>query len=434
MGELLIRRETLTEYETRYFMKQILDGVNYMHKQKIVHRDLKLQNIFLDKGLNVKIGDFGLSARIKSDGKKRRTCCGTLCFMAPEILSRTGHSYEADVWSLGCIMYMFIKGRIPFTPSELEPLEFAANIDGFEIWYELDGALQDELRKDDSPGMSMISRILRVRPLDRSTVEELINDPFLTSGYLPKKLPESCLTEAPTFDQLQAFNEEQRPAVAELDPNNNQYGLAKSLKILKEQLKSLFEFKTRIMECSDQKTEANYHPRIWVTKTTDQSAIYGFGYKLYNGSVGVLYNDATRLTMLGDHRNIVYTDQLGQESHHTISNHANHLIKKIVWLKSISNDFMDEKLDRKADAGCNCAGPHVHLHQWISTEAALMMLLTDGTLQINFAGQTILILSPIMASVTHVDQKKIVKTYCLKNLQKKWMQRNHCKMLEICLP
>lgn len=68
MMELHKRRRAITEPETRFFMHQILLGVQYLHSRRIIHRDLKLGNLFLDDELRVKIGDFGLAARIEYEG------------------------------------------------------------------------------------------------------------------------------------------------------------------------------------------------------------------------------------------------------------------------------------------------------------------------------------------------------------------------------
>lgn len=85
-------------------------AIKYMHAKGIIHRDLKMGNIFLDKDMNVKIGDFGLAALLMS-GKdwnacRRTTLCGTPNYIAPEILSKDkqGHDHAVDIWSLGIIM------------------------------------------------------------------------------------------------------------------------------------------------------------------------------------------------------------------------------------------------------------------------------------------------------------------------------------------
>ena len=104
MMELQKRRKLLTEPEVRYYLHQLLEGCNYLHQNNIIHRDLKLGNIFLNSKLHVKIGDFGLATSVNFTGERKKTLCGTPNYIAPEILTKKGHSFEVDVWSIGCIM------------------------------------------------------------------------------------------------------------------------------------------------------------------------------------------------------------------------------------------------------------------------------------------------------------------------------------------
>jgi serine/threonine protein kinase len=85
-----------------------------LHKNHIIHRDLKPGNLFLDKNMNVKVGDFGLATKVVDGEEINKTFCGTPNYMAPEVLSRYGHSYQADIWSLGVIIYTLIIGNPPF--------------------------------------------------------------------------------------------------------------------------------------------------------------------------------------------------------------------------------------------------------------------------------------------------------------------------------
>lgn len=81
---------------------------------------LKLGNLFLNDKMQLKVGDFGLAARVIFDGEKKRTICGTPNYIAPEILdSKIGHSYEVDFWSIGVILYTLLIGRPPFESSEV---------------------------------------------------------------------------------------------------------------------------------------------------------------------------------------------------------------------------------------------------------------------------------------------------------------------------
>ena len=108
LNELLKRRKRLTEIEVQCYLMQILIGLKYLVQNKVIHRDLKLGNLFLSEKMEIKLGDFGLATRLDFEGEKKKTICGTPNYIAPEILEgKVGHSYEVDIWSLGVIMYNY---------------------------------------------------------------------------------------------------------------------------------------------------------------------------------------------------------------------------------------------------------------------------------------------------------------------------------------
>ncbi len=87
---------------------QIINSLKYLVANKVIHRDLKLGNLFLSEKMEIKLGDFGLATKLEFEGEKKKTICGTPNYIAPEILEgKTGHSYEVDIWSLGVIMFIF---------------------------------------------------------------------------------------------------------------------------------------------------------------------------------------------------------------------------------------------------------------------------------------------------------------------------------------
>ena len=107
--EMLGNRKTLTPPEVRRFGVQILGALSYLHSRSIVHRDLKMANIFLDSNMEPKIGDFGLAAVLLTSDQygvvRRTTLCGTPNYIAPEVLSKkNGHDTKADIWSFGVLM------------------------------------------------------------------------------------------------------------------------------------------------------------------------------------------------------------------------------------------------------------------------------------------------------------------------------------------
>ena len=96
------------------YTQQILSAVAYMHDQGIVHRDIKPENILLKGGV-IKVCDFGLSAEIS---QKDYEWCGTLEFMAPEMLRKEDYGQEVDCWAVGCVLYELIFGSSPFYDDE----------------------------------------------------------------------------------------------------------------------------------------------------------------------------------------------------------------------------------------------------------------------------------------------------------------------------
>ena len=135
MNDIVKRRGRYLESEARYFMIQILAGVQHMHNNSIIHRDLKLGNVFLDKNMQVKIGDFGLAALLKYPEERKKTVCGTPNYIAPEILydQGEGHSFEVDVWSVGVILYTLLVGRPPFQTSNVQKIYDRIRRNEYEI-------------------------------------------------------------------------------------------------------------------------------------------------------------------------------------------------------------------------------------------------------------------------------------------------------------
>lgn len=122
--DMLRRRKRFTEPEARFFMVQLIGACHYMHTHQVIHRDLKLGNIFLDRHMSVKVGDFGLAALIENPGERKKTICGTPNYIAPEVLFDTanGHSFEVDTWSIGVILYTLVVGRPPFQTKDVKAI------------------------------------------------------------------------------------------------------------------------------------------------------------------------------------------------------------------------------------------------------------------------------------------------------------------------
>lgn len=425
--ELHKRRKAVTEPEARYYMMQLLKGVQYLHNNRIIHRDLKLGNVFLNDDMDVKIGDFGLATKIEFDGERKKTLCGTPNYIAPEVLCKKGHSYEVDVWSLGCILYTLLVGRPPFETSCLKETYNRIKKNSYTIPLHINPLAN-----------SLIKRMLHADPGQRPTVSELLTDEFFTSGYVPRRLPTTCLTVAPRFSiapSSVAELSQRRPLTdvnskagtvkvegkeepIQKEPESDSY-----LKDMLQQLTSLISAKPaeKMLIRQEEAEDPACIPIFWISKWVDYSDKYGLGYQLCDNSVGVLFNDYTRFIMYADGESLQYIDKTTAESYLNVRSYPQALNKKVTLLKYFRN-YMSEHLLK---TGANVARrdgddlarlPYMSL--WFRTKSAIVLHLTNGTVQINFfQDHTKLILCPLMGAVTYIDEKKDFRTYKLSLLE-----------------
>ncbi|CRG93885.1 SNF1-related protein kinase catalytic subunit alpha, putative [Plasmodium gallinaceum] len=173
-GELfdyVVHKLRLKELEAKKFFYEIVCGVEYLHDNYICHRDLKLENILLDRNYNIKIVDFGLSNFMKNDFLK--TSCGSPNYASPEVISgKTYLGCEIDVWSLGVILFAMLCGFLPFDDEDIHDLfEKIRNgifsIPGHVSYYAKD----------------LIKKILIVDPSKRITLNQIKKHPWFFIDY-----------------------------------------------------------------------------------------------------------------------------------------------------------------------------------------------------------------------------------------------------------
>ncbi|XP_058263502.1 death-associated protein kinase 2 isoform X1 [Hemibagrus wyckioides] len=177
-GELfdfLAQKESLSEEEATEFLKQILNGVHYLHSKKIAHFDLKPENIMLlDKNIplpRIKIIDFGLAHKIE-DGVEFKNIFGTPEFVAPEIVNYEPLGLPADMWSIGVITYILISGASPFLGESKQ--ETLANISA--VSYEFD---EEFFSSTSELAKSFIRQLLTKDTRKRLTIEGALNHPWI---------------------------------------------------------------------------------------------------------------------------------------------------------------------------------------------------------------------------------------------------------------
>lgn len=170
-GELFDRIEPdvgMPEKEAHRFFQQLIAGVEYLHSVGITHRDIKPENILLDDKDNLKISDFGLATMFRHRGRERalNRLCGTLPYVAPELMSRSSFNAQpADNWACGIVLTAMLAGELPWDqPSE--------NCQEYLDWLERKTYLTP-WKKIDAVPLSLLSKILLHNPEDRFTIPEI---------------------------------------------------------------------------------------------------------------------------------------------------------------------------------------------------------------------------------------------------------------------
>jgi len=190
LAKLIEKKLYLHEaYASRLFC-QILDGLIYCHRLKVIHRDLKLENILLDSEGNIKIVDFGLSERLLGDAMLD-SVCGTPLYMSPELMRGEKYDGSTDVWSLGVVLYAMVCGFLPFHAKSLADLS-AKVCGGF---YTIPKFISDGLQ-------DLISSMLAVKPTDRLALESIQNHPWAMTDIMGEERKEKAKLSFSALEQM----------------------------------------------------------------------------------------------------------------------------------------------------------------------------------------------------------------------------------------
>ncbi|XP_053869311.1 inactive serine/threonine-protein kinase PLK5 isoform X1 [Malaclemys terrapin pileata] len=478
LAHILKARKTLTEPEVRYYLRQIIAGLRYLHQQGIIHRDLKLSNFFLTKNMQVKIGDLGLATRDEQAGRRRGVVCGTPNYLAPEVIAKKGHSFQSDIWALGCIMYTALTGCSPFEITHKQEMYQCIR----EGRYPIPNHLSPGARK-------LIGCLLAPSPSERPSLEEVLEHEFFTQGFTPDKLPSRACHSVPVFALPNPIGKLlkkaakvlfrglpcQEPRAGSPVPGEEPEKLmsrsqqAQNLPSLEQhsevergsvqaapfpEAPSMFSIHllmtgalrpsrsgansdagwsvasavqsvTRVLgSCLENMPLAEHNPMqrlalpvLWVTRWVDYSNKYGFGYLLSDGSTGALLADGTHLALCPQSLRVCYCPGCGEAVSFPRSDVPTSLATKMDVLHFFSQ-YMQQKL---LEGGNEPAGPSSStdapcLLCCAKSDRALLMLFSNGTLQVNFYhDHTKLVLGCPGGGhlLTFIDEQRVSATFPL---------------------
>ena len=382
LSHLIDKRKKLKEIEVQYYITQLIQALIHLHDRNIVHRDLKLGNIFLTGKMELKLGDFGLAKKLSFRDEKISEMVGTPAYMAPEILENKGYSLEVDIWSLGVIMYYLIIGKLPFNKPNQEDIK--------RVSYTFPKkAIISRAAK------SLIEQILVKDPKKRPSLKQILRHDFFTLGRsIPRLIPKVFMYKDPSINYIRYFM---------MDADKN--GIVdRALSDESTRLKDI------IIEKEDENEENKVRTDIYVTKCHEIKK-YGLGYQLSNNNFGVYFNDTTK---------IIYDWR--KDSYHYIGNNEEtksftekdieeikepkDLNKKCKILKTFQEVLTRDKnatstisrnenyndYERKDD-GMNDSSVPVYVKKYYSYDKqSILIRLTNKDIQIYFlSGETILL-------------------------------------------
>ena len=435
LNELHMRRKILTEIEVQCYIIQLVKALQYLHSHRIIHRDLKLGNLFLNDKMQLKVGDFGLATKLDYDGERKKTICGTPNYIAPEVINSSGHSYEVDIWAIGIILYTLLVGKPPFETRDVKTTY--GKIKKADYIFPENCKISDYAK-------NLIKKILVVDPKKRPSLNDILFDDFFNQGIvIPKLMPTSTLAFRPPLEYINRY----------MPKNTNIIDKQEQNKEIKEKMNTSNE----ITKDTDNNDKSSIIPpflnstflskkEVWVTKWVDYSNKYGLGYILNNGFIGVYFNDNTKMLFNPQQKRITYVErkisdkqellytfsineypddiknkkikhsntlynskdknklnfELNEETKEKIKRKSTKINKKQL---SVSSDKQNQDDENNFDINNNIEEiDFIFVKKWLKTRHAMIFRFSNKIIQVCFQDRSQIIIHPLNQNITYINK------------------------------
>lgn len=464
--ELLKTRKRVSEPEVRFFMVQIVGAIKYLHLRRVLHRDLKLGNIFFDPQMNLKIGDFGLASVLPlGENARKYTICGTPNYIAPEVLGgkSVGHSFEVDIWAIGIMMYALLVGKPPFQAKDVQVIY--ERIKKTEYLFPADKPISYEAKV-------LIQDLLSLNPLNRPTIDEVLQYEWFKGAFPDKTLGVSLSSTPGGLEQISKaqsainFTNTKASAGIYTPKTKNPVEILRSdlqseqPRALLPQLLSPGDTKSKYQEVEPTKfstsnkkinfnstysttikrlnqicfetyqnmrrLEYSKHELLdtmvlplcenptLISKWVDYSNKYGFLYQLNTDDIGVLFNDENTILKLSDldrFFELIYHENEGWTCIESSTTHPPSQSKKQLEIVDFFAKYMNSNLSKVSDN--EDRKETVFLRRYTRTSDYIMFELTNGSFQFNFKDHHKICISKNGLAITHISPSRMIQTHPL---------------------
>ncbi len=357
----LIRNDKIRYYYLLLIARDIAQGLKYIHSKNIIHRDIKLENIIIEKDTFIpKIIDFGLSCFEKSC----KGISGTAFYMSPELLNEGKIFPASDMWALGVTLFRGAMGKTPF-----------GGADRMEVYKNIKNGNRRNITTTNELLNFIIRHLLIYNIYMRRTPDQIIK---LTDNI---EKPE----EAKSFKYPEKGG--RKPLRSALDELIN--APIKSTKPKIDIISTIYKsLKNPLPYTGTPPTLNNI-----ITKWIDRSDKYGIFYKLSNGNYGAVFNDETKMITVENNK-VKYIDG----NTHELIDMNESKIKKIGLLKKFIKELNKIPLTIKGSSD----DKNIYVTKWLKTKHASVFMLNNNTVQTNFSDHTTILLSPSV--VTYINK------------------------------